>query len=441
MLQDNWFLRAERFFSLFDQRLMNSRQRLRTALEHQQADRVPIDFGSSFITGIHCSVVEKLRQYYGLEFRPVKICEPYQMLGEIEDDLADALQLDVQPIFPQRTIFGFPNENWKSWMAPWGQEVLVSEHFHTFTDNTGDTFIFPKGDCTAPPSGRLPQSGFFFDTIERIDPEFDEENLKVDDNLEEFGLMTDEEAAYWQSQSERLRDGNRAVNIHLNGTCLGDIALVPAPFLTHPKGVRGVAQWYMTAAEQPEFVMELFDRQTEIALKNMERLYQIAGDVIDVVVVCGTDFGTQTSLFFGVHQVREIWLPRYQRINNWIHEHTHWRTFKHSCGAVKPLIETFIEAGFDILNPVQCSAEGMDPKLLKEKYGSRITFWGGGVNTQKTLPFGTPDQVREEVLSRCEIFAPGGGFVFNSIHNIQALTPTENVVAMFDAVHAFNGTA
>ena len=157
------------------------------------------------------------------------------------------------------------------------------------------------------------------------------------------------------------------------------------------------------------------------------------------VVVCGTDFGTQNSLFCSVPSVRDIWLPRYQQINDWIHRHTNWLTFKHSCGAVEPLIDTFIDCGFDILNPVQCSADGMDPTELKRNYGDRITFWGGGVNTQQTLPFGTAEQVRAEVLSRCEVFAPGGGFVFNAIHNVQALTPLANMVAMIDAVKEFNG--
>ncbi|MCD8482646.1 MAG: methyltransferase [Verrucomicrobia bacterium] len=402
---------------------MNSKQRVRAAVDRKSPDRIPIDFGSSFITGMHCSVVAGLRQHYGLEDTPVKVCEPYQMLGLIEEDLQQALGIDVQPIFPQRTIFGFPNENWKPWRTPWGQEVLVSEHFHAKADAKGDTYIHPKGDRSAPPSGHMPKTGYFFDTIERRDPNFDEDHLSLEDNLEEFALMNEEEADYWRQQAAQFRQCDRAISVHLNGTCLGDIALVPAPFLTHPKGVRGVADWYMTVASEPDFVMELFDRQTDIAVRNMQRLYDIAGDVIDVVVVCGTDFGTQASLFCGVPTVREIWLPRYQRINDWIHRNTHWRTFKHSCGAIEPLIDTFVDAGFDILNPVQCSAAGMDPNGLKAKYGDRITFWGGGVNTQETLPFGTPEQVRAEVLQRCEVFGSGGGFVFNAIHNVQALTP------------------
>jgi len=418
---------------------MTPKQRIRAAIDHQQPDKLPIDFGSSFITGIHCSVVEQLRDHYKLEKRPVKVCEPYQMLGEVEADLLDAMRLDVQPIFPQRTIFGFPNENWKPWTTPWGQEVLVSEHFKTTEDNKGNTYIYPQGDTSAPASGHMPKTSFFFDTIERIDPDFDEDELDLEDNLEEFGPMSKEEEAYWVEQTALWRGSDRAISVHLNGTGLGDIALVPAPFLTNPKGVRGVSDWYMLSADEPDFLKKLFDRQAEIALQNMAKLHAIAGDLIDVVVVCGTDFGTQNSLFCSVPSMRDIWLPRYKRINDWIHNNTNWRTFKHSCGAVEPLVDTFIDCGFDILNPVQCSADGMDPQGLKDNYGDRITFWGGGVNTQQTLPFGTPEQVRQEVLSRCEVFAPGGGFVFNAIHNVQAQTPIENVIAMIDTVHEFNG--
>ena len=252
--------------------------------------------------------------------------------------------------------------------------------------------------------------------------------------------MSTSEEAYWMAEAERWKDCSRAVSVHLNGTGLGDIALVPAPFLKHPKGVRGVADWYMLTASDPEHVAAIFDRQTEIALDNLAKLASIASDTIDIVVVCGTDFGTQASLFCGVPKVREIWLPRYRKINDWIHANTKWKTFKHSCGAVEPLIETFIDSGFDILNPVQCSAEGMDPDRLKRTYGDRITFWGGGVNTQQTLPFGSPDEVRKEVLERCGVFGPGGGFVFNAIHNVQALTPLANVVAMLDAVREYNGS-
>ncbi len=416
---------------------MTSKERIRTAIAHREPDRIPIDFGASFITGIHCSVVEDLRRHYRLAPHPVKICEPYQMLGLVEDDLKESMGIDTTSIFPNRTIFGFVNENWKPWRTPWGQDVLVSEHFEV-AEKADGTYIYPQGDRSAAPSGHMPKTGYFFDSIVRQE-EIDEDDLKVAENLEEFSAMQPAEEAYWREQAELFRDSDRAVVTHLNGTALGDIALVPAPFLTAPKGVRDIAQWYMTVATDPDFVMNLFDRQVEIALGNLARLHEIAGDVIDVVVVCGTDFGTQESTFCSRSTFDEIWLPRYRRINDWIHTNTNWKTFKHSCGAIEGFLPNIIDAGFDIINPVQCSAKGMDAKLLKDRHGERITFWGGGVNTQKTLPFGTPEDVRREVFERCEVFAPGGGFVFNAVHNVQALTPTENVVSMIEAVHSFNG--
>jgi uroporphyrinogen-III decarboxylase len=140
-----------------------------------------------------------------------------------------------------------------------------------------------------------------------------------------------------------------------------------------------------------------------------------------------------------VKTFRDLYCPYYKQINNWIHSHTPWKTFKHSCGAVSKFLPSLIEAGFDILNPVQCSATGMEPEQLKANFGDQIVFWGGGVDTQRVLPFGTATEVREQVLRRCEVFAPGGGFVFDAIHNVQAGTPVENIVAMLDAVHEFNG--
>ncbi|MBT5816421.1 MAG: methyltransferase [Opitutales bacterium] len=418
---------------------MTPKQRIRASIDHQEPDKLPIDFGSSGLTSFHCSVVEQLRDHYKLEKRPVTICEPYQMLGEVDEDLLNVMGIDAQAVPSHANMFGFANENWKPWTTPWDQNVLVPERFNTTSDNTGNIYIYPQGDTDAPASGRMPKTSYFFDSIERLDPDFDEDDLNLEDNLEEFGPMSQAEETHWVEQAAKWRGCERAVTAGLSGTGLGDIALVPAPFLKNPKGVRGVADWYMLSAEEPEFLQGLFDRQTEIALQNIAKVHKIVGDVIDVVMICGTDFGTQNSLFCGVPQVRDIWLPRYKQINEWIHQNTSWRTFKHSCGAVEPLIETFIDCGFDILNPVQCSANGMEPEGLKANYGDRITFWGGGVNTQQTLPFGTPEQVREEVLSRCEIFAPGGGFVFNAIHNVQARTPVENVVAMIDAVHEYNG--
>jgi uroporphyrinogen-III decarboxylase len=169
-------------------------------------------------------------------------------------------------------------------------------------------------------------------------------------------------------------------------------------------------------------------------LKNIERLAAAVGDRVQVVFVSGTDFGTQTGQFCSVETYRELYKPFHKAVNERIHKLTKWKTFIHSCGAVAPFVPEFIEAGFDVLNPVQCSATGMDPRTLKREYGSEVVFWGGGVDTQKTLPFGSPEDVYREVRERIDILSPGGGFVFNGIHNVQSNVPVENLLAMFRAV-------
>jgi hypothetical protein len=414
-----------------------SHQRLATALNHRQPDRIPIDFGGSSVTGVHASCVAALRDHYGLEKRPVRIHEPFQMLGLIEDDLQNAMGLDVAGVFPRNTMFGFPAEKWKPWSLN-GLEVLVPLDFNTTIDAKGDTLIYPGGDTSVPPSGRMTQGGYFFDSIIRQQP-FDEENLNPEDNMEEFGPIAGEDLDHLVQSVKQARTNGRGIVASFGGTAFGDIALVPAPNLKHPKGIRDVTEWYVSTSSRQDYIHKVFERQCEIAIQNLARIHAAIGDSVDAVFVCGTDFGTQTSAFCSVKTFRSLYFPYYKQVNGWIHANTAWKTFKHSCGAVFKFLPSFIEAGFDILNPVQCSATGMDPEQLKAEFGSQLVFWGGGVDTQKTLPFGTAAEVREQVLRRCEVFAPGGGFVFNSIHNVQAGTPVENIVAMIDAVHEFNG--
>lgn len=416
---------------------MTSKERIAAALNHRQPDQVPIDFGGSSTTGIHVTAVAALRDYYGLEKRPVKVHEPYQMLGLLEEDLLQVMKIDVQGAFAPKTMFGFPATSWKPFTA-WGLNLLVPRDFNTSVDPNGDILIYPEGDMSVPPSGRMPTGSYFFDAIIR-QPPIDEETLDPADNLEEFKSISDEDLANIQQQVGQAAATGRAVLASVPGTALGDIALVPGPFLKYPKGIRDVTEWYVSTRSRRDYIHRIFESQCQIALANLERIHGVVGGLPDAVFVCGTDFGTQTSSFCSVATFRELYFPYYKVMNDWIHAHTSWKTFKHSCGAVDKFISSLIECGFDILNPVQCSATGMDPEHLKSTYGRDIVFWGGGVDTQRTLPFGTPAEIREQVLSRCEVFSKGGGFVFNSIHNVQAQTPVENIAAMIEAVHEFNG--
>ena len=416
--------------------MANSRENLQKTLNHQQPDRMVVDFGASPVTGIHVRMVEQLRDYFGLEKRPIQVSEPYQMLGIVEEDLQEAMGVDVIGVSPPSDMFGNPMKDWKEYRTPWGQEVLVPGTFAVTLDDRGDTMIYPQGDRSVPPSAKMPKAAYFFDAVNRQQP-LDENRLNPEDNVEEFTLMPSADLEYWRSVIPDAAAKGKGLVANFGGTGIGDIALVPALNLKSPKGIRDVADWYMSTLIRPDYLHYIFEKQTDVALENLEMVRDIAGDLVDVAYICGTDFGTQDSSFCSPETYEELYAPYYRKINGWIHQNTPWKTFKHSCGAVEPFMEHFISSGFDIINPVQINASGMDPVRLKEKYGDRLTFWGGGVDTQKVLPFGTPDEVRAHVLRECEIFAPGGGFVFNTVHNIQANVPLPNVLAMLEAISQY----
>ena len=319
------------------------------------------------------------------------------MLGEIKPDLMAALGVDVVPLTGTKTMFGFKNEGWRPWTTFDGTPVLVSACFNRDPEADGSLLMYPEGDKSAPPSGKMPLGGWYFDTIIRQEP-IDDEQLNVEDNLTEFGPISDEELEHYRSEAERLyMETDKAILAAFPGLSFGDIAWVPVAALKHPKGIRDIAEWYMSTLTRPDYVYEIFERQCKIALKNLAKLYGVVGDRVTAVLVTGTDFGAQTGPFISPQTYRELYKPIHKRVNAWIHQHTSWKAFIHSCGSVTAFIPDWLEAGFDILNPVQCAAANMAPEMLKREFGEQITFWGGGVDTQGTLPFGTPDEVRTEV--------------------------------------------
>ena len=407
------------------------------ALNHTGGGKVPVDFGATVVSGMHVSCVAALREYYGLGKDPVKVIEPFQMLGEIDGALKEAIGVTVESVLGPKTNFGFRNEGWKEWRFN-DLDVLVPEKFNVTGDGDGGWLIYPEGDFDAGPSGRMPKGGFYFDAIIRQGEIDEDARPDPADNLAEFAPLAKQDVAYYKSGVEAAALTGRGVIMALPGSGLGDIALVPGMAMKNPKGIRDVEEWYISTVTRQDFLHEVFNKQTDIAIENMKLLKSAASEYVDAVFLCGTDFGTQTGTFCSADTFDNLYAPYYKKMTAWIRANTSWKIFKHSCGAVGPLLESFVEAGFDIINPVQCSATGMDPAALKEKFGSRLVFWGGGVDTQKTLPFGTPEEVSTQVLARCEIFAKDGGYIFNAIHNVQAGTPVKNIVAMLDAVKKFN---
>ena len=415
---------------------MNSRERVLKALNYESTDRVPVDLGGTLCSGVQVSVIANLRQALGLDKpgEPVKVVEPYQMLGEVAADLREALGIDVVNLPGPKNMFGFENTGWKPWRTFDGTNVLVPAKFNTDPEPDGSILMYPQGDKSVPASARMPKGGFYFDSIIRQKP-IDEAKLNPADNLEDFELISEEDLKYYEQKAKELYEGiDLAIATGFHGTAFGDIALVPAPWMKDPKGIRDIEEWYISTVSRRDYIKEVFAGQAEIAVKNLERIYHAVGDKVHVVFLDGTDLAAQNTLFCSPDGYRDLYLPFSRKINDWIHANTKWKTLKHCCGGCEPLIEGFIEAGFDILNPVQTSARGMAPQHLVDTFGGRIVFWGGGVDTQQTLPFGTADEVRTQVKERVKIFGRKNGFVFNTIHNIQCNTPVENVLAMFEAL-------
>jgi hypothetical protein len=416
---------------------MTSRERVRKAIHHEQPDRVPLDLGSTLVTGIQAGAYARLKKALGITSGVTRVYDPFQMLAEVEESVKKALGVDTFGIQLPTNIFGYRNENWKEFTMFDGTKVEVPGRFEYDVLPNGDILQYPKGDRSAPPSGRMPKDGFYFDSIVRQEP-IDEAKLDPREWAEQNNsLYTEEELRFVQDTSRRMYDDSEYSLVgNFWGAGFGDIALVPGPSILHPKGIRDPEEWYVSTMTRKQYVMDIFNYQLEIQMKNLVSYHQAVGDRIDVIVMSGTDFGMQSGPFISPNAYREMFKPLHKKMNDWVHRNTKWKTFFHTCGSIIAYLPDFKEAGVDILNPVQISAAGMEPEGLKAKWGRDFVFWGGGIDSQHTLPFGTPQQVRAETERNIRILGAGGGMVFNNVHNIQATVPTENLVAFFQSAGA-----
>lgn len=416
-----------------------SRERLIKALNHQQPEKVPLDMGSTPISGIVAGVLDKLRKKLKLEDKLVKVHEPFQILGMVEEDTMKTLKLDIVGLWGRNNFFGFQNEDWKPWKLQDGTNVLIGGGFTVVEAKNGYIYYYPQGDTTAEPSAKLPRGGYYFDNIVRQEPINKDILNGRNDYAEQFTILSDEDLKYLEENSEYLfNNTDYGIIGNYFGLALGDLGIWSAAGLKKTPGIREPEDWYMAHVLYPNYVKEVYGYITGIALANLKLYRQAVGNRIQVIGICGTDFGTQRGEFMSPDMFREFYLPHIKKVNDWVHKNTQWKTFYHTCGSVVNILDDLVNAGMDVLNPVQCSAKGMKPDYLKREYGDRITFWGGAVDTQKTLPFGTVEEVKEEVMERLETFSVNGGFVCNTTHNIQENTPIENILSYFETLNEFN---
>lgn len=418
---------------------MNSRDRVKMALNHQQPDMVPIDLGSTNLTGIAAGALDKFRKRLDLEERKVKVHCPYMILGSVEEDVLEKISADFIGVRGPNSSFGYRNDNWKPWNLMDGTDVLVGGGFNVRKATNGDLYFHPQGDENIPASARLPKGGYYFDAIVRQEP-IDEDNMDGRKDFEsQYQLYTEGDLRFIENSATELYNNTAYSLVGSFGMAgIGDLGRIPGVSLKQTPGIRKPDEWFMAHLLYPKYIKDAYDYQIEMSLENLKLYKQAVGDKIQVIVVSCTDFGTQKSEFMSPDMFREFYKPYFAKVNKWIHENTSWKTFYHTCGSVVNILDDFVDMGTDIINPVQCSANGMDPKFLKNKYGDKLTFWGGAIDTQTTLQFGTPEDVKKEATERLKIFSKNGGFVFNAVHNIQQSTPVENIVAFFEAVHDFN---
>jgi hypothetical protein len=290
-------------------------------------------------------------------------------------------------------------------------------------DAAGDWLLRSGGDPNQPVEGRMPKNGFYFDMPALTAGHYDYVPPPLQQVRRELRLQG-AELEFLAARAEHLR---RTTDKALFLGCWDKFGL---PW------VGSIPDFLVLMVTDPGYVRDLFAVRTQTALDNLEKAKSYLGDNIDVLGLDGTDYGSQNAELFSPQLFAQLYVPFFRIQNAWVHRHTGWKTWLHTCGSVTKILPQLIEAGVDILNPVQTSAAGMDPAWLKRTFGKKIVFWGGGVDTQRTLPFAAPQQVAGEVRERIRTFAPGGGFVFNTIHNVQQGTPPENIVAAYDTARA-----
>lgn len=411
---------------------MTSRERVLAAINHQDTDRIPVDMGSNPSSGISAMGYNKLKKALGIAGGHTRIYDVVQQLAQPEDAVLHALGVDIIDI--GRT-FNTSDADWYDITLPDGTPAQYPKWFRPVRRDDGAWEVEKNGHVIA----RMPSGGAFFDQTyfpyqDAYPADYSNLSEAMDMILWQALVHSPWDHAsdpdFWEKLREntlRLRESTDRALMIVCGCNLFEWGTF----------LRKLDNFLMDLLIEPEAVKKLIEELMKRHLQTLEKVCDTVGDCCDILRF-GDDLGTTGGLFMPPDTYRELFKPHHTRLNAFVHENSQMKTFLHSCGSIYRIMPDLIDAGYDIINPVQTNCREMDPGKLKEEFGSEITFWGGGCDTASILNKASPEEVRKHVLARCKLFAVGGGFIFNTIHNILPEVPAENVIAAFDAVNEFN---
>jgi len=378
---------------------LSSEQRVKMALEHREPDRIPFDIGSTSATGITAGAYKNLLSYMGVK-KDIKIIDMMQQLAYLDEDFLEKFKVDTRGLSPN---------------LPSGTRE-EDENYLYFTDSWGIKYRMPK------------KGGYYYDIWQSpLKGEIEKNDI---DRYPWPDLINLTQVEELKEKIEQWKNKNNPPALVLEATGGG--------FFEYPFWLRGFENFYMDLVSNPSLACYLMDKILEYKMRCWEILLKAIGEYI-LVVWESNDLGVQNGTMISPEMYRKYVKPREKKLFTFIRKASPKKIYiaYHTCGSVYDIIPDLIEVGVDILNPVQVSAAKMDTKKLKKEFGKDLTFWGGGVDTQHILPYGTPRQVKEEVKRRIEDLAPGGGFVFTPVHNIQAGVPPENIIAMWETLQDY----
>jgi len=407
---------------------MTSRERVLNSIDHKQADRIPFDFGGTSVTGISAMAYNKLKSLLGVS-SPTRVYDVIQQLAMVDDEVYSHIHTDVLDI---NRLF-MDDLGWQTYPLGDGSSGEYPEWFRPEKDEDGGYLVRDhQGNIIS----RMPEGGMCFDqtcfpweqgypvTFDGINEAFQSINWIAHSHSKYIQIDSSE----LRNRTQKLRDtSDKAI------TMSGGAKLLELGFF-----LRRMDNFLMDLLADQEHVTNLLDKLMDIHLSGLEKKLEVLGDLVDVIRF-GDDLGMTSGPFMDLEVFRTLLKPRYKVLCDYVKQNSSMKIFFHTCGSIRQYIPDLIEVGFDIINPVQTNAQGMDPLELKKEFGREITFWGGGVDTSSVLPTGTPEEIRIDVLTRCEILSRDGGFVFAPIHNILPEVPPENIMAMYEAVNEFHG--